>query len=141
MAKTHVDEYVVRLVAGQVVVLTVLSLFTQWKFLIFFLAADFAIRAFTEQTSPLAAIGKVIADLLKLELKPIFAPPKRFAALLGFVFSLAVFLLFVFDARYPALVVGGILVFCAVLESVFKVCLGCYAYNWIVAPIINKLHK
>lgn len=74
MAKTHVDENVVRLVAGQVVVLTV-------------------------------------------------------------------FFLFVFDAHYPALVVGGILVFCAVLESVFKVCLGCYAYNWMVIPITNKLQK
>lgn len=138
ISKYYVDENVVRIIGAQVIVLSILTLVTGWKFLAFLLAGDFALRAFTYQPSPLAVIAKLIVNLSGLTAKPIFAPPKKFAAGLGFVFSLSVWVLLYLNLWTPAYVVGGILIFCAVLESVFKICLGCYVYNWVVAPIVNK---
>lgn len=137
----YVDETIVRLVASQVILLTILTLFTQWVVLALFLTIDFAIRAFTKLPSPLAFIGKGISKLANTKPHPIFAPPKRFAAALGFVFSLTISALLYFGFIYVAYITGGILLFCAILESVFKICLGCHVYNWVVLPIQNKLQK
>ena len=70
--------------------------------------------------------------------KPIFAPPKRFAAGLGLLFSLGIAACL--HLHYPAATyaIAGILILCAALEAAFNICLGCYVYNWIVAPIVNK---
>lgn len=137
----YVDETIVRLVAAQVILLTIVTLFTQWAVLALFLAIDFAIRAFTKFPSPLALIGKGISKIVNAAPRPIFAPPKRFAAALGFVFSLTITVFLYFGLPISAYTTGGILLFCALLESVFKICLGCHVYNWIVLPIQNKLQK
>lgn len=137
----YVDEQVVRFIATQVVIITVLSLVFNYTFPIFVLVADFAIRAFTLQPSPLAAVARIIADLLKLKRKPIFAAPKKFAASVGFLFALAILVLLLLNHLSATYILGGVLIFFALLESVFKICVGCYAYNWLVAPIINKINK
>jgi hypothetical protein len=38
------------------------------------------------------------------------------------------------DYDSVALTVSSILVLCALLESVWSICLGCYIYNWIIVP-------
>lgn len=137
ISKKHVNERIVRLVAAQVILLTLITLLTGWLWLALFLAVDFALRAFTRIPSPLAVIAKGLAKAFKLTPKPIFAPPKRFAAGLGFVFSLTIALFLYLHFYVAAYVTGGILIVCATLESVFNICLGCYVYNWIVVPMIN----
>lgn len=137
-SKYYTDECVVRLIAAQVIIIALVSLGTYRIWPVLALTTDFALRAFTVRTSPLAAIAKGIAALLQVKPKPIFAAPKKFAAALGFVFSFLV-LLFLLLRLYPAAyVVGGILIFCALLEAVFKICLGCYVYDWLVAPLVNR---
>ena len=140
ISKNHVDERVVRLVAAQIL-LTLIVLLTGWLWLALFLAADFALRAFTRILSPLAVIAKGLGKAFKLTPKPIFAAPKRFAAGLGFVFSLIIAVCLYAHFYTAAYVTGGILLACATLEAVFNICLGCYVYNWIVAPIVNKNTK
>lgn len=135
----YVDENVVRFVAAQVIFITIVAIAEQWEWLSLFLTLDFAIRAFTVLPSPLAAFSKKIAEASNLNPKPIFAPPKRFAATLGFIFSLTITVLIFIQLTFAAYIVGGILIVCALLESVFKICLGCYVYNWLVLPIQNKL--
>ncbi len=137
----YVDEHVVRFVAAQVIFITVVVLIERWEWLSAVLAVDFGIRAFTVFPSPLAAFSKKAVETAGLKPRPIFAPPKRFAAGLGFVFSIAITLLLYLDLLYSAYAVGAILIFCALLESVFKVCLGCHVYNWIVLPIQNRVRK
>lgn len=141
ISKNHVDERVVRLVAAQVILLTLIVLLTGWIWLALFLAVDFALRAFTRIPSPLAIIAKGFAKAFKLTPKPIFAAPKKFAAGLGFVFSLSITVFLYAHLYVAAYVTGGILIFCAILEAVFNICLGCYVYNWIVAPIVNRNTK
>lgn len=140
-SKLYVDEQVVRFIAAQVVVIAFLALVFNGIFAIILLVADFAIRAFTLQPSPLAAVARIIADLLKLKPKPIFAAPKKFSAAVGFVVSFVLLVLVLMNYYTAAFIVGGGLIFFAVLEFLFKICVGCYLYNWFVAPIINKRNQ
>lgn len=132
------DEYVIRITAAIVVILTLIILFAQSEILAIFLSLDFGIRAFTTQSSILSLIAKAISGSFRLKPKPVFAAPKKFAALLGFLFSTTIFSLVHFKLLTGAYIAGGILIFCAVLESAFNICLGCYVYNLVVAPIINQ---
>lgn len=138
ISKFYTDEHITRLVALQVVIILLLVLLGHTTYLIFILTLDFAIRAFTTLPSPLAFIAKSIAKLTHLQPKPIFAAPKKFAAAIGFVFSLAASILLVFHFTKAAYVLSGILVLFAFLEAAFKICVGCYIYDWLVAPIVNK---
>jgi hypothetical protein len=137
-SKFYVDELVVRLIAAQVCILTTISLLNHWVFSLFLLTIDFALRAFSFFLSPLTAVAKVSAKLLRLKPKLIFGTPKKFAAGVGFMFSLIVALLFTLQIYGVGYIVAGVLIFCAILESVFKVCIGCYVFDYIILPIMNK---
>ncbi len=132
--KNYIDETRVRLVAAQVFILTLVTILSGWSLLAAFLTIDFALRAFTGLPSLLAIIAKGVAAKLPITPKSIFAPPKRFAALLGFMFSCGITLFLALGMSTAAYVTGGILAACALLEAMFNVCLGCYVYNWIVIP-------
>lgn len=132
------DENIVRIIAAQVLIITAITLATSWIFPIFLLAIDFALRAFSNQFSPLKAVANKIAAFLKLKPKPIFAAPKKFAATLGFIFSMLIVVLLFLEFDYTAKIVASFLILFAILESVFNICVGCYFYNWIIAPIVNK---
>lgn len=136
-SRLYVEEHAVRLVAAQVVLLTLAVLVFQWKYLALLLALDFALRAFTYFPSPLALVAKTLTGIAGWQRKPIFAPPKKFAAGIGFVFSLSIFFFFHYGLPVSAYLAGGVLVFCAVLESAFRICLGCHVYNWIVIPVFG----
>lgn len=138
ISKYYIDEHIARLIAAQVIVLIALALVFHWVFILLILTIDFALRAFTYYPSPLALSAKIISRFLNLKPKLVFAAPKKFAAGVGFVFTLVIFILAYFNYFLAAYVVGGILIIFAVLESLFKICMGCYVYNWIVAPMINK---
>ncbi|MCL7987257.1 DUF4395 domain-containing protein [Sphingobacterium sp. lm-10] len=135
------DATVIRLVAAQVFVIAIVTLFTHSVLLIAFLLVDFAIRAFSNQPSVLKWLAQKITTRLSVSPKPIFLPPKKFAALLGFIFT-AIWLVFLIFGRPDlALVVGVVLLICAFLEAVFQVCVGCYVYNWVVAPWLRQSNK
>lgn len=138
VAKSYLEENTIRFVALQVVIISVILLAAQSKYLALLLAIDFAVRAFTYLPSPLAAVAKFLVKQFNIERKPVFSAPKKFAAAVGFVFSLSIFLLFQFELTIAAFVVGGVLVFCAVLESFFKICIGCYVYDWLIVPFTKK---
>lgn len=137
----YIDENIVRIIAAEVIVVTILALITRSVIPAVVLVLDFAARAFTLLPSLLAALARGATAALKLKPRPVFAAPKKFAAVLGFIFS---FLLVVFLwLAYPvaAILTGSILVICALLESVFKICMGCYVYNWIVVPVLHRKNR
>ncbi len=134
----YIDENVVRLIALQVIMIVFTSLRWQLGFPLFVLFADFVLRAFTGQPSPLAAVAKVIVDLLKLQAKPQLATPKKFAAGIGSVLSLSLFILVSCHQYQTAKMIGSIIILFALLEAVFKICVGCYIFNLFVAPFKNK---
>jgi len=134
----RVNENVVRLVAGFVLIFAVVTIATGWVVLPIYLSIDFFLRAFTNIKPPFALASQQLAKTLNLEVKPIYAAPKKFAAAIGFVFSMVISALFLSGFTDTAKVVTGILVLFATLESVFAICAGCYVYSWVVAPLIER---
>jgi hypothetical protein len=125
-----VNEKAARVVAGGVVVLSVLAIATGWRWLLIVLAVGFALRvAAGPRFSPLGLLAtRVIAPRLG-PAKLVAGPPKRFAQTIGLSFSVAASLLaYVFSATTAAWVVTGALAAAAFLESALALCLGCQVF-------------
>lgn len=137
----YTDEHITRLVATQVIAILLLTFLSYGVYIAGILVVDFGLRAFTYLTSPLAFIAKFTSNELKLKPKPVFVAPKKFAASIGFVFSLAILTLLLLKYVSIAHIVAILLIFFAFLEAVFKICVGCYVHSWLVAPIANKQYK
>ena len=134
----YTDENLVRLNALLVIVTVVVALVYQASFLWVFLAIDFAMRALGLTYAPLDLLSKFMIKVLKIKPKPIFASPKRFAAALGAVFSAVIFVLFLSGFYQTAVGLGILLILLAGLESFFKLCVGCYIYQFLILPIQQK---
>jgi hypothetical protein len=135
----YTDEATVRLVAAEVVLLTALAIGTGWVLVALLLVVDFTFRASGLLPSPLALLAGRIASALGLAQKPVFLPPKRFAASIGLAFSLGILALVLTGQTIAAYVVGGVLIVCALLESLFNYCLGCQVFHWLNL-LRNKLN-
>lgn len=126
-----VNEVTARVVAAGVVTLGVLALALQLRWLSVVLAVGFLLRVLAgPRLSPLALLAsRVVVPRLPWDARLVAGPPKRFAQLIGLVFSLSAALLFyVFALNTAAYAVLGALVLAAVLESAFGICLGCRAF-------------
>ncbi len=125
-----VNEKAARVVAGVVLVVTIVILATGAYWLLIPLAYGFWARVLTGPTlSPLGALAqKAIAPRLGPS-KPVPGPPKRFAQGMGAAFSsTALVLALGFGAHTAANVVLVLLAVAAGLESIFAICLGCQVF-------------
>lgn len=124
-----VNENVVRAIALYTVIITTVSLYFNLYALTFLLSVDFAIRAFTDgEYSVLRQLGLKTVSVLNIKAKPVDAAPKKFAALLGYLFSINIFVFQFFDIAIISQVLGFMLVVCALLEGVLGFCVGCVVY-------------
>ena len=95
-----------------------------------FLVIDFALRSFNlSQYSPLAFISGLLVKAFKMPVNRVFLPPKRFAARIGLLFSLAIVVLHLLN--WGIFLVSSILALCAALESFVGFCAGCYVYSFL----------
>jgi hypothetical protein len=123
-----VNEVSARLVAAGVVVLSILTIVLQQRWLIVVLAYGFVARVLTGPTlSPLGQLStRVLTPALPFAPKLVPGPPKRFAQLIGATLSVgAVVLAFGFGENGAAYVLVALITVAATLESVFALCLGC----------------
>ncbi len=125
-----VNEKAARVVAGTVLALAIVVLATGAYWLLIPLAYGFWARVLTGPTlSPLGwAAQNVIAPRLGAR-KPVPGPPKRFAQLLGAIFSTAALVLAFAVSHTAADVALVMLVGAAGLESIFAYCLGCKLFT------------
>lgn len=128
----QLNEKVIRLNAFFTLLIASSTLFVNSNLIPLFLVFDFLIRGFSDLKSPLTFISKNITRMLDLEYNPIYAPPKKFAAKVGFLFSSFIFIFSVIQWDYMVFIVSGILIVCAFLEAFLKICVGCYMFNWII---------
>jgi hypothetical protein len=131
-----VNEKAARVVAGGVLVLSILTLVLSlaagdaWLWIIAGLAAGFVARVLTgPKLSPLGQLAtRVVAPRLG-DPKLVAGPPKRFAQAIGATVTLTgtVFL----AAGLPGVtqILLGLIIVAAGLESIFAVCLGCIAFS------------
>ena len=127
-----VNEVSARLVAGGVVVLSLLTIASGELWLTAVIAYGFVARVLTGPTlSPLGQlVTRVITPRLRVAPRPVPGPPKRFAQGMGAMVSLtAVVLGLGFGLDDEAYAVLGLLVVAATLESVFAFCLGCKVFG------------
>lgn len=133
------NENKVRATAFFVLLSVLLYLATGTILIPVLLALDFGLRAFDQgKYSPFARLGDLVVKGLNLGQKPIFYPPKRFAARIGLGFSISILALQLLGAS--TFLLSGVLGFFAALESLAGICAGCYVYNWLL-PVWQKLSK
>jgi len=126
-----VNEVSARLVAGGVVLLSLITIVLDQPWLTAVIAYGFIARVLTgPKLSPLGQlVTRVITPRLPVAARPVPGPPKRFAQGIGAVFSVSAAVLALgFGLTTAAYVVLGLLIVAATLESVFGLCLGCRAF-------------
>ncbi len=128
------NETSARLVAAGVVSISTTFLLTNSTLVLVALAYGFAARVAAGPTfSPLAIfVTRVVTPKLNFNHKFVPGPPKRFAQTIGLVFSSSALLLALLDFSLAAKLVIAGLIFAALLESVFAICLGCIAFSYLM---------
>ena len=125
-----VNEVAARLVAGGVLVLSIVELATGWRWLLIPLACGFLARVVTgPRLSPLGLfVTRIAVPRLPFAERPVPGPPKRFAQGIGAAFTTTALVAWVAGAPIVADVLVGMLIVAATMESVFGLCLGCKAF-------------
>ena len=126
-----VNEVSARLVAAGVVLMSVLAIAFDLKWLTVVIAYGFVARVLTGPTlSPLGQlVTRVITPRLGLAARPVAGPPKRFAQGIGTAFSLSALVLTGLGYWTAAQAVLGLLVVAATLEAALGICLGCMTFG------------
>ncbi|TGJ98305.1 DUF4395 domain-containing protein [Leptospira langatensis] len=129
-----VNEYAARSVAGLVVILSLFTIFTQSLWLAGALFYGFAARVLYGPKFSLFAKLAIhgIVPLFGLGSKTVAGPPKRFAQLVGLIFSGSAFALLFFGQIFFFQIVLSVLVFFAILESVLGFCAGCFVFGFLI---------
>ncbi|NPA37429.1 MAG: DUF4395 domain-containing protein [Chlorobi bacterium] len=136
----RVDENLIRLNSGIIFTTLLLFILTPAKWLIIFVALDFAVRLFLGvEKSPVCIALRYVLNAFSIEPCMINAGPKRFAAKLGFGFSLLITVLFIFNISPAAEIAGAVLALLTGIEAFFGYCVGCKIYG-ILTSIGIKLN-
>jgi hypothetical protein len=125
-----VNEVSARLVAGGVVIMSLLTIGFNLKWATIVIAYGFVARVLTGPSlSPLGQLAtRVVTPRLHIAPRPVAGPPKRFAQGIGVAFSVTALIFTALGYWGAAQVVLGMLAVAATLESVLGICLGCKAF-------------
>lgn len=127
-----VNEVAARMVAGMVALLSLTIILLDVPWLIILLAYGFFARVLTgPKMSPFGLLAtRLLVPLFGNRERLVPGPPKQFAQVIGFGFSVAALVLYYFfGLGYIAYTVLGVLVVFALLESVVGFCAGCYVFG------------
>lgn len=134
-----VDDVNVRLIAAIILILSTAALLTSVWWLYALLAADFTLRAaFGPRPSPLARLVGALRPRVGAAPRPTAFAPKRFAAGIGAVMTLAAAALLLLEpaagagAGIAALVIGLAMVLFPLLEAAFGFCVGCRIFAGLI---------
>lgn len=142
VSSERINENVARIAAFFVIIITITGVCFNMPFLIAALAVDFYLRAFTSgKYSPIKVLARRFGQYIGVGSKPADAAPKKFAAGIGLLFTIAIANLQWFGFTLLADSFGTVLLICAALESFFGYCLGCVIYTYTVAPFFNKANS
>lgn len=97
-----------------------------------FLLIDFSLRTFNlNNYSPLSFLAGKLVILFNIKNKPTDRAPKRFAAMMGMVFTGVIALALLMDWITFAKIMLVLLLICAALESLAGICVGCHVYTYL----------
>jgi hypothetical protein len=129
-----VDDVTVRLIAAVVLVLGVVALAAHQWWLYAVLAADFVLRSgWGPSASPIAiVVNRWVRPRVSAKPRYTAGPPKRFAAAVGAVFTLAATVLWLAGSTVPVVLIGVVMVIFPALESIAGICVGCIVFGWLM---------
>jgi hypothetical protein len=128
----QIDHCAGRVTALAVSILLIVGLCTNLAAVALPLACDFLLRACNQfRFSPLAAAATWLCRRLELTPQPVNAGPKRFAARLGSVMTIAIAALALAGLSLPAGLLAGMLALFAALEGCFSFCAACLIYPYL----------
>jgi hypothetical protein len=125
------DDVTVRLVAGEVLLIAAVAALTRQPWLFGVLALDFILRVgLGPKWSPLARLaGRFIRPRVSAAPRPTPGPPKRFAATVGAVFSVAIPATYYLGAHTVGWILIGVMLIFPALESILGICVGCQVFS------------
>lgn len=126
-----VNENVTRIVASTVVFLGVFAILFPNLYLLGFLLLGFTLRlSYGPKFEPFAFFtSRYLVPWLGVSFVATAGPPKRFAQLIGFIFSLGAIVFFLLGQTLAYQITLATLVFFASLESFLGWCAGCFAFG------------
>ncbi|MEW6067504.1 MAG: DUF4395 domain-containing protein [Nitrospirota bacterium] len=137
ISNKNINEKVVRVNAMITALFILSSLITTYRWIIIILAIDFFIRGFLNSSYSLFTIlSKKIIHVLKIKHNIVNSGPKIFAAKIGFIFCLIIFIFYSLNFILLAKIFSIIFLFCALLEALFAFCVGCRIYS-----LVRKFNK
>jgi len=129
---THyqINEKVPRLNAFFSLIILILFISTNIKFLIIFLGIDFLLRSsFKGKYSMISTLSKYLLKLFKVKPKMINAGPKIFAARIGFLFCFLIAIFYLTNLIFITNILSAIIMILFSLELFFGFCLGCETHS------------
>jgi hypothetical protein len=133
-----INENQARLMAFQTLVWVIVWIFTGFVVIPACLAIDFLLRAANYgKFSLLNIISGFLVRRLSIPNRPVDRAPKRFAALVGFLFLAGILVLSVFRLDLAAEILAFILLIFACLEAFVRFCAGCYVYTFL-KPLFRR---
>lgn len=129
-----VDDVSVRLIAGVILLLGVVALAAHQWWLYAVLATDFVLRAgWGPSASPVAIlVNRWVRPRVAAAPRYTAGPPKRFAAAVGAVFTLAATIFWLAGTSLPVVLIGAVMVVFPALESLAGICVGCIVFGWLM---------
>ena len=128
----QLNEPVVRIIAFEVAILAIVFATTQVLVIPLFLLFDFYLRGWEMQRFSLLrwVAMKINFYFFQNRYKPVFAPPKLFAAKIGAVLNFAIIAFYILGYSYCSLGLDVLLISFALLESLAGFCAGCYIHSY-----------
>jgi Domain of unknown function (DUF4395) len=127
-----INENQARLTAFQTLVWVIVWAFTGFVVIPAYLAIDFLLRAANfGKFSLLNIISGFLIRRLSIPNRPVDRAPKRFAALVGFLFLTTILVLSLLRLDLAAEILAGVLLIFASLEAFARICAGCYVYSFL----------
>ncbi len=134
-----INENQARFTALFVFLLILFYLVTGYWQVTAFLALDFLLRSTTlGRFSILGRLSGVAVSGLRIANKPTDRAPKRFAALVGLLFTATITILHLAEVSFIPYILADVLALFAFLEAAFAFCAGCMVYA-LFKPLL--LHK
>jgi hypothetical protein len=125
-----INENQARLTAFQTLLWMLLWVFTGYMAIPVCLAIDFLLRATNYgKFSLLNIISGFLIRKLSIPNRPVDRAPKRFAALIGLLFLMAILVLAVLRLSVAAEILAFVLLIFASLEAFARFCAGCHVYT------------
>ncbi|MCG6141940.1 DUF4395 domain-containing protein [Leptospira mtsangambouensis] len=126
-----VNENVTRIVASTVVFLGVIAILFPNAYVLGLLLLGFSLRlSYGPKFEPFAFFtSRYLVPWLGISFVGAAGPPKRFAQLIGFLFSLSAIGFFILGYSFAYQITLATLVFFASLESFLGWCAGCFVFG------------